>query len=31
MAEKELEEILNDHDVKPLAILPVSAYLELVR
>ncbi len=27
-AEKELEEILDDHDVKPLAILPVSAYLE---
>ena len=27
-AEKELEGILDDHDVKPLAILPVSAYLE---
>lgn len=27
-AEKELEKILNDHDVKPLTILPVSSYLE---
>ena len=27
-AEEELEKILDDHGVKPLAILPVSAYLE---